>query len=152
MFESRAEFSTCHWPVHVADLVMQSQEGHWRLNGLPTFGTQPDDLQSSLVNLLSQLIHSNVTGSTHQYWSANAYTPLTVQSIKRKTNVKHSWWNNKIHGITGFFERKTICVLPIALSGQVVYDSRRGDSLPSPWRTLDQTKRPLQHRLHSIHL
>lgn len=41
---------------------------------------------------------------------------------------------------------------PVALTGEVVNDSGRGDSLPSARRTLDQTERPLQHRLHSINL
>lgn len=41
---------------------------------------------------------------------------------------------------------------PVALTGEVVNDSGRGDGLPSARRTLDQTQRPLQHRLHSINL
>lgn len=49
-------------------------------------------------------------------------------------------------------QNKTPCVLPVALPGQVVNNSGRSDSLPSTRRTLDQTERPLQHRLHSVHL
>lgn len=41
---------------------------------------------------------------------------------------------------------------PVALTGEVVNDSGRGDGFPSARRTLDQTERPLQHRLHSINL
>lgn len=49
-------------------------------------------------------------------------------------------------------QHKTICFLPVALSGQVVNNSGRGDSLASARRTLNQTERPLQHCFHSIHL
>lgn len=41
---------------------------------------------------------------------------------------------------------------PVALTGEVVNDCRRGDGLPSARRTLDQTERSLQHRLYSINL
>lgn len=34
----------------------------------------------------------------------------------------------------------------------MVDDGRRGDSLSSSRRTLDQTQRPLQYRLHSVNL
>lgn len=64
-----SSFSTTDLPVHVADLVVEGQEGDWRLDGLPALGTQPDDLQAGLVYLLGQLIHGDVTGSTHQDWS-----------------------------------------------------------------------------------
>lgn len=43
-------------------------------------------------------------------------------------------------------------VLPVALTGQVVDDCGRGNSLTSTRRTLDEAERPLQHRLHSVHL
>jgi len=54
-------------PVHVADLVVQRQEGNRRLDGLPALRAQPDDLQSGLVDLLRQLVHGDVTGSAHQH-------------------------------------------------------------------------------------
>lgn len=41
---------------------------------------------------------------------------------------------------------------PVALTGEVVNDGGRGDGLAGAGRTLDQTERPLQHRLHSINL
>lgn len=44
------------------------------------------------------------------------------------------------------------CVLPVALSGQVVHDGGRGHRLPCARRTLDQTEGTLQHRLYSVHL
>lgn len=43
-------------------------------------------------------------------------------------------------------------VLPIALSGQMVDNGGRGDSLAGSWRPLDQTEGSLQYRFHSINL
>lgn len=134
-------FSSYDWPVHVADLIVKSQKWHWGLDGLTTLGAKSDNLKPSLVNLLSQLIHSDVTGSTHQHWAAgNRHRNVNGSSFKTG--------ENKIDSIIKYL--KTI--LPIALSGQVVDNSSRRDSLASTRRTLDQTERPLQHRLHSIHL
>ena len=103
----QSHFPICHWPVHVADLVMQSQEWHWWLNGLPALGTQPDNLQSSLVNLFRQLINSNVTGSTHQDWSAN------VRKSRKSCDsyIKYSCWNNRSLNIKGFFKYVTVKLL-----------------------------------------
>lgn len=56
-------------PVHVTGLVVQSQEGHRGVNGLPALGTQPHHLEAGLVDLLRELVDGNVTGSTHQYWA-----------------------------------------------------------------------------------
>lgn len=39
-------------PVHVADLVVQSQEGHGRIYGLTTLSTQTHHLQPRLMDLL----------------------------------------------------------------------------------------------------
>lgn len=55
----------CSLPLHVAGLVVQSQEGHGGVNGFPALGTQPDHLQTRLVDLLRQLINGDVTGSAH---------------------------------------------------------------------------------------
>ena len=65
-------------PVHVAGLVVQSQEGHRRVNGLPALGTEPHHLQARLVDLLRQLVDRNVAGSTHQHWPAG--TKVTTRS------------------------------------------------------------------------
>jgi len=54
-------------PIHVSDLVMQCQEGYRRVNCLTTFSTQTNHFQSSLVDLLSQLIYSYITRSTDQH-------------------------------------------------------------------------------------
>lgn len=67
---SAVTFLASLWPVHVADLVVQGQEGDGWVNGLSAFGTQPDHFQLGLVDFLSQLVHSNVTGGTHQNRSA----------------------------------------------------------------------------------
>lgn len=58
----------CLLPLHVTGLVVQSEEGHRGVDGFPALGTQPHHLQASLVDLLCQLIHSDVTGSTHEHW------------------------------------------------------------------------------------
>lgn len=54
-------------PVHVANLVMQCQEGHRRVDGLSALGTETDHFESSLVNFFCQLVHCNVAGSTYQH-------------------------------------------------------------------------------------
>lgn len=51
---------------------MQSQEGHWGVNGLTALGTEAYDLQSCLVDLLCELVHSDVTWSTNQYRPAES--------------------------------------------------------------------------------
>lgn len=54
------------------------------------------------------------------------------------------------------FFRKKICIIiyivPISLSGQMVHDGSRGNSLSSARRTLDQAERPLQYCFHSVNL
>lgn len=62
-----ASLSARYPPIHVPDLVVQGQERHWGVNGLTTLGTEPYDFQPSLVDLLSQLIHSYVTWSTDEH-------------------------------------------------------------------------------------
>lgn len=69
-------------PVHVAGLVVQSEEGHGRVDGLPALGTQPHNLQARLVNLLCELVHGDVTWSTYKNWPAGGKsliaTPTTL--------------------------------------------------------------------------
>lgn len=73
----------CSLPLHVASLVVQSKEGHGRVDGFPALGTQPHHLQPSLVDLLCQLVNCNVTGSTHQHWTGrtNIRVLLYVQKM-----------------------------------------------------------------------
>lgn len=54
-------------PVHVTSLVVQSQEGHRGVDGLPALGAQSHHLKACLVDLLCELINGNVTGSTYQH-------------------------------------------------------------------------------------
>lgn len=63
-------------PVHVTGLIVQSQEGHRRVDGLPALGAQPHHLEPRLVDLLCQLVDGNVTGSTHQHWPGG--TKVTI--------------------------------------------------------------------------
>lgn len=59
-------------PVHVSDLVVQSQEGHWGVNGLTALGTEAYDLQPCLVDFLCELVHGDVTWSTDQHRPAES--------------------------------------------------------------------------------
>lgn len=63
-------------PVHVPGLVVQSEEGHGRVDGLSALGTQPHHLQARLVDLLSELIHGDVTWSAHKNWPAGEFKSL----------------------------------------------------------------------------
>ena len=54
-------------PLHVSDLVVQGEEGHRGLDGLPTLGTQTHHLEARLVDLLRELVHRDVRGGTHQH-------------------------------------------------------------------------------------
>lgn len=63
-------------PVHVTGLVVQSQEGHRRVDGFPALGTQPHHLKACLMDLLCELIDSNITGSAHQHWPGGGVTLL----------------------------------------------------------------------------
>lgn len=63
----------CLLPLHVTGLVVQRKEGHGGVDGFPALGTQPHHLQASLVDLLRQLIHSDVTGSTHEHWPGRTH-------------------------------------------------------------------------------
>lgn len=67
-------------PLHVPGLVVQSQKGHRGVNGLPALGTQPHDLQTGLVDLLCELIDSNVTGSAHQHWTERTKVALGTRT------------------------------------------------------------------------
>lgn len=85
----------------------------------------------------------SVSWSTAMLLGAHTSTGLPTHkspSYKRTNNVNviQMW--------------RRLILSPVALTGEVVNDSGRGDGLPSPWRTLNQTERPLQHRLHSINL
>lgn len=53
-------------PVHVANLVVKSQEGHRRVDGLSALGTKTHHFQSCLVNFLCQLVHRDIAGSAYQ--------------------------------------------------------------------------------------
>lgn len=79
-------------PVHVPNLVVQSQEGHWRVNGLPALGTEAYNLQSCLVDLLCELVHGDVTWGTDQHrpaeWSGLSASPRDAQ--QRPTVELHS--------------------------------------------------------------
>ena len=49
-----------------SDLVVKCQEGDRRVYSLSRLGAETDDLESCSVDLLCELVHCNVTGSTHQ--------------------------------------------------------------------------------------
>ena len=49
-----------------SDSVVKCQEGDRRVDSLPRLGAETDDLEPSAVDLLCELVHCNVTGSTHQ--------------------------------------------------------------------------------------
>ncbi len=49
------------------DLVMQGQEGDRRVDGLTRLGTQAHHLEVRAMDLLRQLVHSNVARGTHQH-------------------------------------------------------------------------------------
>lgn len=51
-------------PSVCRDLVVQGKEGDRGINGFSRLGTESDDLESSSVNLLCQLVHSYVARST----------------------------------------------------------------------------------------
>ena len=53
-------------PVVVPDLLVKREPGHWGVNALPRLGTEAHHLQTRPVYLLSQLVHGNVAGGTHQ--------------------------------------------------------------------------------------
>lgn len=65
-------------PVHVSGLVVQSKEGHWRVDSLSALGTQPHHLQACLVDLFCELIHGNVTWSAYQHWSGGGKSNIAV--------------------------------------------------------------------------
>ena len=48
------------------DLVVEGKEGDGRVNGLSWLGTESDNLETSAMDLLCQLVHGYVTGSTDQ--------------------------------------------------------------------------------------
>lgn len=56
-----------HSPVHVPDLVVQGQEGHWGVNGLAALGTEAYHFQPCLVDLLCELVDGDVTWGTDKY-------------------------------------------------------------------------------------
>lgn len=95
---------------------------------------------------------SQSTGPQQCYWE---HTPKPVYGTRTDTmttgigyKALHSW-NNRLK----VWERvPSIFDVPIALSRQMVHNRGRSDSLSSAGGPLDQTKRSLQHRLHSIHL
>ena len=60
----------CGLPIVSPDLVVKGQEGDRGIDGFPGLGAQPHHLQFGPVDLLGQLIHSNVAGGTHQYLPA----------------------------------------------------------------------------------
>lgn len=153
-------------PLHVTGLVVQSQEGHRRVDSLPALGTQPHNLEAGLMDLLRQLVDSNVTGSAHQHWPGGTkVTKVTkVSLVASTTHIAKPFLKNinNSQDILGFLDfneyyhsagtYKVIKDLPVALSGQVVDDGCRGYRLPRARRTLDQTERTLQHGLHGVHL
>mmetsp|Transcript_29028 Transcript_29028/g.66729 ORF Transcript_29028/g.66729 Transcript_29028/m.66729 type:complete len:327 (+) Transcript_29028:1458-2438(+) len=53
--------------IQVSHLVMQRQEVYAACNSLTALGTKTHHLQASLVQLLSQLVHSDVGWSTHKH-------------------------------------------------------------------------------------
>lgn len=76
-------------PVHVPNLVVQSQEGHWRVNGLPALGTEAYNLQSCLVDLLCELVHGDVTWGTDQHRPAQS--GVGCQHHPGKLNKGQQW-------------------------------------------------------------
>ena len=65
-------------PLVSSDLVVESQEGNWRVNGLTRLGTQSHHLQPCAVDLLSQLVHGNVARGTHQHLPAASEGTIVV--------------------------------------------------------------------------
>ena len=51
-------------------LVVQREKGDGGVDSFSALGTNPDHLQASLVDLVGQLVYSDVTRSTHQHLAA----------------------------------------------------------------------------------
>ena len=85
MFEAHDSPSVSH------DLVVESKEGDRRIDGFSRLGTESDDLESSSVDLLCQLVHSYVARSTDEDLTTsteqeNETRPYTY-GISREYNV-----------------------------------------------------------------
>ena len=84
-------------PVHVADLVMQCEEGHGGIDGLSALGRQPHHPQPTLVQLLRQLVDGNVGRRTHQHGAATRLHQV-VHNCCRGDSLAGTGWTLNVDG------------------------------------------------------